>query len=340
MPRRNSTVEIKDGKVVFSKEVLEYFESIRTEENSAWIDKYFEYLSDEENLSAEKYNIHHIRPCFSFKDENHKNRKETLILGDEFNGNLIKLSVRNHLLAHHCLWKIFDNFDSKISFQRMCGGTNKYTKELSEKELKEISKLQEECAKKNKTEDELREYNKKYRKEWYENNRNEILKKNKIYRDEHKEEIMKISQEWYKNHKDKVQKRNKKYRQENSEQIKNIESEYRKTHKDVIRKKNKTYREGHKEELKQRDKEYYEKHKDEISEKGKIYRKLHDEEIKEKKKIDYEKNKDKISEKGKQLCFDPIKNKPCTLNALKCRKRRNKELYKDVTPTQCIIKNQ
>ena len=45
MPRRNSTVEIKDGKVVFSKEVLEYFESIRTEENSAWIDKYFEYLS-------------------------------------------------------------------------------------------------------------------------------------------------------------------------------------------------------------------------------------------------------------------------------------------------------
>ena len=43
MPRRNSTTEIIDGKVVFSKEVLSYFESIRTEENSAWIDKYFEY---------------------------------------------------------------------------------------------------------------------------------------------------------------------------------------------------------------------------------------------------------------------------------------------------------
>ena len=37
MPRRNSTVEIVDGKVVFSEEVLEYFESIRTEENSIWI---------------------------------------------------------------------------------------------------------------------------------------------------------------------------------------------------------------------------------------------------------------------------------------------------------------
>ena len=164
MPRRNSTTEIKDGKVVFSKEVLEYFENIRTEENSAWVDKYFDYLSDKENLTAEKYNIHHIRPCFSFKDKTHKNRKETKPLGDKFNGNLIKLSVRNHLLAHHCLWKVYDNFDSKISFQRMCGGTNKYTKELSEKELKEISKLQEECAKKNKTEDELRKYNKKYKK--------------------------------------------------------------------------------------------------------------------------------------------------------------------------------
>ena len=56
MPRRNSTVEIKDGKVVFSKEVLEYFESIRNEENSVWIDKYFEYLSDESNLTDTKYN--------------------------------------------------------------------------------------------------------------------------------------------------------------------------------------------------------------------------------------------------------------------------------------------
>ena len=58
MPRRNSTVEIVDGKVVFSEEVLSYFESIRTEENSIWIDKYFEYLSDESNLSATKYKIY------------------------------------------------------------------------------------------------------------------------------------------------------------------------------------------------------------------------------------------------------------------------------------------
>ena len=106
MPRRNSTVEIKDGKVVFSNEVLEYFESIRTEENSAWVDKYFDYLSDESNLSAEKYNGHHIIPCFTFKDETHRTRKETEPLADKVEGNIIKLSIYNHILAHYCLWKI------------------------------------------------------------------------------------------------------------------------------------------------------------------------------------------------------------------------------------------
>ena len=155
MSIQNSTVKIENDKVVFSKEVLEYFESIRTEENSIWIDKYFEYLSDKENLSAEKYNIHHIKPCFSFKDENHKNRKQTKPLADKFNGNLIKLSIYNHLLAHYCLWKIFDNWDSKKPFQGMCY-QEKCIDNLTENEIKEIGKLLEECAKKNQTEEKER----------------------------------------------------------------------------------------------------------------------------------------------------------------------------------------
>ena len=266
MPRRNSTTEIIDGKVVFSKEVLSYFESIRTEENSAWIDKYFEYLSDESNLSAEKYNIHHIRPCFTFKDENHKNRKQTKPLGDKFNGNLIKLSIYNHILVHYFLWKIYDNRDSKNTMQRMCG-EGKYIDGLTERELKEIARLKEDCAKTNQTEEERKERQKK------------------------------------------------KYNKANI---------YKKSHKKQISEQGKRYRESHKEE---------------ISKKGKIYRENNKEKIKKKNKENYEKNKDKVSEKGKQLCFDPIENKSCTLNALKCRKQRNKELYKDIAPTQCIIKN-
>ena len=153
MPRRNSIVEIVDGKVVFSEEVLSYFESIRTEENSVWIDKYFEYLGDESNLSAIKYNLHHIRPCCSFKDNEHKNRKETLPLGDKFKGNIIKLSIYNHSLAHYCLWKIYDNWDSKNSIQKMCG-QKQYMNNLTENELKEIAKLKEECVKENQTKEE------------------------------------------------------------------------------------------------------------------------------------------------------------------------------------------
>ena len=184
MPRRNSTTEIKNGKVVFSKEVLEYFESIRTEENSAWVDKYFDYLSDKENLSAEKYNFHHIIPCFTFKDETHRTRKETKPLADKVEGNIIKLSIYNHILAHHCLWKIFDNYDSKMAFQRMCG-LKVYIDNLIEDELKEIAILKEECAKKNQTNEERKEYHAKYRKE----HKEDLSKKNKIYQENNKEKI-------------------------------------------------------------------------------------------------------------------------------------------------------
>ena len=159
MPRRNSTVEIVDGKVVFSQEILSYFESIRNEENGVWIDKYFEYLSDESNLSATKYSGHHIIPCFIFKDEIHKNRKETLSLADKVENNIIKLSVYNHIIAHYCLWKIFNNEDSRRAVYLMCEKRNINC--LSENEIKEFAKIQEECAKENITNDERKEYQKK-----------------------------------------------------------------------------------------------------------------------------------------------------------------------------------
>lgn len=200
MSKRNSTVKIVDGKVVFSKEIIDYFENLRTEENSIWIDKYFEILSDANNLTSEKYNSHHIRPIFTFKDENHKNRKETKYLGDEFNGNLIKLSIYNHLFAHFYLWKIFGNKDSKTAFQRMCG-QGKYIDNLTEEELKEIAKLKEDCAKKNQTEEEKKEYTKKYNKS---DKRKKVSKK---YHENHKnEDSYKESQKRYKDGKGKIRK--------------------------------------------------------------------------------------------------------------------------------------
>ena len=54
MPKRNSTVKIVDGKVVLSDEVLNIIESWRTEENSEWVDKYLEIISDPSNIGSKK----------------------------------------------------------------------------------------------------------------------------------------------------------------------------------------------------------------------------------------------------------------------------------------------
>lgn len=173
MSIQNSTVEIKNDKVVFSQEIIDYFENLRNEKTSEWIDKYFEVLSDESNLISEKYNIHHIRPCCTFKDKEHKNRKQTQKLADKFNGNLIKLSIYNHFFAHYYLWKIFNNRDCKLGFRRMCGQSN-FTDNLTENELKEIAKLQEDCAKTNKTEKEIKERKRNYAIKYREENKDDL----------------------------------------------------------------------------------------------------------------------------------------------------------------------
>ena len=173
MSIQNSTVEIKNDKVVFSQEIIDFFENLRNEKTSEWIDKYFEVLSDKNNLISEKYNIHHIRPCCTFKDKEHKNRKQTQKLADKFNGNLIKLSIYNHFFAHYYLWKIFNNRDCKLGFRRMCGQSN-FTDNLTENELKEIAKLQEDCAKTNKTEKEIKERKRNYAIKYREENKDDL----------------------------------------------------------------------------------------------------------------------------------------------------------------------
>ena len=193
--------KIKNGKVVFSDEIIEYYENIRTEENSEWIDGYFDVLSDVSNFDSKKYNQHHIRPCCTFKDENHKNRSQTQELGDAFNGNIIKLSVYNHLFAHYYLWKIFDDIDLRTAFQRMCG-EGKYIDNLTEDEIREIAKLNEECANENKTEEEYKEY----RKQWYENNKEERSKKAKERYEKDKERYENNKEEISKQRKERNQK--------------------------------------------------------------------------------------------------------------------------------------
>ena len=277
----------------FSFEVLDYFDSICTDENYEWIVKYFDVLMKEENETAEKFNKHHIRPCCTFKTNSRCKRIETKPLADKFNDNLIKLSIYNHVFAHFYLWKIFNNRDCKEAFQRMCGQRN-YINNLTENELIKIATLKEECAKKNQTKEERKEYNKKL----YENNKEELSKKRK---------------ERYKNNKEKELKRN---------------SDYNKKNKDRLSKQRKEYRDNNKEKILKQEKEYRDNNKERILE---ISRKW------------YADNKEKESDKKKkynaQMCIDPIKEKPCTLCALKARIKRNKKLYNNMIATDYIIKN-
>ena len=224
---------------VFSFEILDYFDSIATDENFEWIEKYFNVLMKDENNSAEKFDMHHIRPCCTFKDKEHKNRKQTQKLGDGFNGNIIKLSVYNHLFAHFYLWKITDDKDLKITFQRMCG-EGKYIDNLTEDELKDIARLKEECRKKNWTDDDKRTYSK----QWYNENKEEISEKSKKRYKKNKEKILKRNKEWKDNNKEKRKERGKLYRENNKEKI---------------AKRGKEWYENNKEKKLKQDKERYEK---------------------------------------------------------------------------------
>ena len=363
MPRTNSTVKIVDGKVVFSQEIIDYFENLRNEENSEWIDKYFDVLMKDDNIDAEKFNMHHIRPCCTFKDEEHKNRKQTQKLGDEFNGNLIKLSVYNHFFAHFYLWKIFDIRDLKIAFQKMCG-QGKYINNLTEYELNDVARLKEECAKKNQTEEERKEYNKKL----YRNNIEKISKQHKEWRENNKDKIKK----WYEKNKEKESKRNKEYRKNNKDIISKKEKEYRKENKEIISKRRKKYYENNKEKILKQNKIYYENNKEKITKQQKEWRENNKEKLLTKQKEQYKNNKTEILKKNKERyelnkekilkqqreyrkthkeetsekekkrsnrqCYDPIKEDFLTYGALKGRKSRNKEIYKNINPSDCIIK--
>ena len=312
MSKRNSTVEIKDGKVVFSTEVLSYFENLRTEENSEWIDKYFDVLSNPLNLDAKKYNIHHIRPCNTFKDETHKNRSETQDLGDAFNGNLIKLSIYNHIKAHYFLWKIFNDLDSKCSIMYLCGlKTN--IDNLSEDELNKIALMREECAKTNQTEEELKQYKKKYKEE----NKDKKSKWDANYRKKHAKEIAK-------------------YKKENRDRVNEQAKEYY-TQKCFDPKENDicTLR-----ALQKRKRKNVEKYKD-IIPNDCIFKTEEEYLQKQKESDDKEKERIKFEEKyGKNQCFDPKEIEICILRTLQNRKKKYSEKYKDINPSDCIIKSE
>jgi hypothetical protein len=116
------------------------------------------------------------------------------------------------------------------------------------------------------------------RKEYYEENKDEILKYLKEYREAHRDELFDYRKEYYEENKDKLNEKHKEYYEAHRDEIKEYYKEYYQENKDKLNEKNK---------------EYYEAHRDEIKEYHKEYMKGYNKEY-------YEENKDKIKEKKKE----------------------------------------
>ena len=231
MAKRKSNVKVENSKVLISQEILDYFESVRTEENNEWIDEYFKIISDISNITSDKSRGHHIIPCFQFKDENHKTREETEFLANQVDGNIIELSIYNHIKVHYFLWKIFsNNKDAKKAIQHLCRMEN--LENLTMNQLDEIAKMEEDCAKKNQT--------KEKHKIWYQNNREKVLKQWNVYAKANKEKRKATSKKWYNENKERHKAWQKEWNEKHKEQ-KEYDKKYREENKEEISRKKRAY---------------------------------------------------------------------------------------------------
>ena len=105
---------------------------------------------------------------------------------------------------------------------------------------------------------------------------------------------------------------------------------------------NKNYYKENKEDILIQKKGYYINNKEIISEKKKEDRKINKEKISKQRKENYQNNKGiilkRVNDYNNAFCYDPIKKDTCTRNALNIRKRHNKEIYKNIMISECLIK--
>lgn len=337
MSTSKPNIKIINSKVVFSNDVMKYINSWRTEENSEYIDEYIKILSEPSNFIATKFEIHHIIPVFIFKNKTHINRRETEKLANKITENKIKLSLKNHKLAHYYLWKIFPNNENARRAVYLMFNKNNI-KDLTEDEIIEFAKILEECADENLTEDEKRNQ----RIEYYNNKKN-----NPIFRQLKREyDKIRMSTDEYKSSK---QEYDKNYYKINKEKRCNYCKIYGQNHKkekqkydknlhkqvcfDPIAKEYCTYK-----QLSHRKHDYVELkdlYKDVnlksciITDKNIINQFYKEKEEKEK--------LEKLLNSLPKICLDPIKNDYCYMQTLRIRISKNPNLYKNVKTTECKL---
>ena len=135
------------------------------------------------------------------------------------------------------------------------------------------------------------------KKEYYEDNKEQLLEKKKQYYENNKEQLLEKKKQYYENNKEETLITNKKYRDNNKEKLAIISKKYRSENKDDLKNKKKQYYENNKEAIENKKKQYYENNKEKASSRAKRYRDNNKESLKEKNKQYREETKEKRNEK-------------------------------------------
>lgn len=149
---------------------------------------------------------------------------------------------------------------------------------------------------------------KEYKAKWYQENKEKVLARAKIYYENNKEKIKKDAKRYQEENKEKVAKTKKKWVEANSERVKERKAiwhinnkertkeqrityayKYRTTNKDKIRRGAKQYRDENREMLNTKSRNHYAENKEELQKKGREYQRLWAENNKDKMKISQDK---------------------------------------------------
>lgn len=139
-------------------------------------------------------------------------------------------------------------------------------------------------------------YQQQISKHRYEQNRDEILEKQKQYYEQNKDKIREHKREYRQQNKDKI----KQYYEQNKDKKREYNREYREQNKDKIREYQREYRQQNKEKIQERKKQYYEQNKEQILERKKQYYEQNKDKKREYDRQRYQKNRDKILEQKHQ----------------------------------------
>ena len=246
------------------------------------------YVGHTLNFKNRKSN--HKRTCYNEKDEVH------------FNFYLYQFIRENGG---------FDNFEMVLINTECCENALKARRREREY-IEELNATLNQIKRPVRTIDEANEYRKNY----YDENKEDIKQKGKQYRIENAQIIKEKGKEYREANKEKLRQKNKEYQENNKEKINKQRQEYRETNREAINERRKEHYNNNKEKCNEQCRKYYEKNKEILNEQSRTYRQNHLEERREKDRDYHHRNKEERNRKSREY-YQRNKEKTLEQNKLK-----------------------